>query len=81
MRTRLPWVNASPKVFELLRNPFWNEEQPGVLQSTGWQKAWTAVASPYEVRARTPPRRISSSKAGSRRSEERPDHQALTIES
>jgi len=33
------------------RNPFWNEEQPGALQSTGWYGAWMAAASPYAVRA------------------------------
>lgn len=49
--TQLPWINASPETFELLKNPFWNEEQPGALQSTGWYNAWTAVASPYAVRA------------------------------
>lgn len=50
--TSLPWANATPETFELLKNPFWNEEQPGVQQSTGWFEAWTAVASPYAVRAR-----------------------------
>lgn len=49
--TSLPWVNAPPRTFEMLKNPFWNEEQPGALQSTGWHGAWTAVASPYAVRA------------------------------
>jgi FAD/FMN-containing dehydrogenase len=49
--TSLPWVDAKPEIFELLKNPFWNEEQPGALQSTGWHEAWTAVASPYAVRA------------------------------
>ena len=44
--TSLPWVNATPETFELLKNPFWNEEQPGALQSTGWYGAWTAAASP-----------------------------------
>lgn len=53
IRTKLPWVNATPETFELLKNPFWNEEQPGALQSTGWYGAWTAVASPYAVRAAT----------------------------
>ncbi|MCF8537363.1 MAG: FAD-binding oxidoreductase [Candidatus Nanopelagicales bacterium] len=53
IRTQLPWVNATPETFELLKNPFWNEEQPGALQSTGWYKAWTAVASPYAVRAQS----------------------------
>jgi hypothetical protein len=47
--TKLPWVNASPETFELLKNPFWNEEQPGALQSTGWYGAWMAAASPYAV--------------------------------
>jgi len=51
--TSLPWVNATPETFELLKNPFWNEEQPGALQSTGWYGAWTAAASPYAVRAQT----------------------------
>jgi len=49
--TSLPWADATPETFELLQNPFWNEEQPGALQSTGWYDAWTAVASPYAVRA------------------------------
>ncbi|MEY2990518.1 MAG: hypothetical protein RLZZ163_1434, partial [Actinomycetota bacterium] len=49
--TQLPWVNATTETFELLKNPFWNEEQPGALQSTGWYGAWTAAASPYAVRA------------------------------
>ncbi|MCB0930505.1 MAG: FAD-binding oxidoreductase [Mycobacterium sp.] len=50
--TSLPWADATPETFELLKNPFWNEEQPGVQQSTGWYEAWTAAASPYAVRAR-----------------------------
>lgn len=50
--TSLPWRDATPEVFELLKNPFWNEEQPGSLQSTGWYKAWTAAASPKAVRAK-----------------------------
>ena len=49
--TSLPWVDATPETFELLKNPFWNEEQPGAQQSTGWFEAWSAVASPYAVRA------------------------------
>lgn len=49
--TKLPWIDAPQRVFQLLRNPFWNEEQPGALQSTGWYKAWRAVASPYAVKA------------------------------
>jgi len=49
--TSLPWVDAAPETFELLKNPFWNEEQPGAQQSTGWYDAWAAVASPYAVRA------------------------------
>ncbi len=49
--TSLPWTDATPETFELLKNPFWNEEQPGAQQSTGWNDAWTAVASPYAIRA------------------------------
>lgn len=49
--TSLPWVDASPETFELLKNPFWNEEQPGALHSTGGYGAWMAAASPYAVRA------------------------------
>lgn len=49
--TSLPWLDATPQTLELLKNPFWNEEQPGALQSTGWYGAWTAVASRYAVRA------------------------------
>ncbi len=51
IKPTLPWVDANAETFELLKNPFWNEEQPGALQSTGWFGAWTAVASPYAVRA------------------------------
>ena len=51
IRTQLPWINATKKIFQLLKNPFWNEEQPGSFQSTGWFNAWTAVASPYAVKA------------------------------
>ena len=51
IRPRLPWLNATPTVFRLLKNPFWNEEDPGALQSTGWLDAWSAVASPYAVKA------------------------------
>lgn len=48
----LPWAGTAPKqTFSLLKNPFWNEEQPGSLQSTGWLDAWEAAASPYAVRA------------------------------
>jgi len=52
IQPKLPWISpASQEVFSLLKNPFWNEEQPGALQSTGWLEAWQAVASPYAVRA------------------------------
>ena len=50
--TSLPWRDGTPEVFELLKNPFWNEEQPGALQSTGWYEAWKAAASPKAVRAK-----------------------------
>ncbi|MEI6254844.1 MAG: FAD-dependent oxidoreductase, partial [Mycobacteriaceae bacterium] len=49
--TSPPWADAAPETFELLKNPFWNEEQPGAQQSTGWYEAWAAAASPYAVRA------------------------------
>lgn len=51
VRPSLPWIDAPASVFENLKNPFWNEEQPGAFQSTGWHEAWTAVASPYAVAA------------------------------
>jgi hypothetical protein len=52
-RTALPWIDGKLGIFNSLKNPFWNEEQPGSLQSSGWFDAWTAVASPYAVKART----------------------------
>jgi len=34
-----------------LRNPFWNEDQPGALQTNGWLDAWENQVSPYAVAA------------------------------
>jgi hypothetical protein len=52
VRPKLPWgPNAKPAVFRKLKNPFWNEENPGAYMSTGYFTAWTAVASLYAVAA------------------------------
>ena len=34
-----------------LQNPFYNEDEPGATQTTGWLDAWTPVVSPYAVAA------------------------------
>ncbi len=31
------------------RNPFWNEDQPGALQTNGWLDAWENQVSPHAV--------------------------------
>ena len=36
---------------ENLQNPFFNEDEPGATQTTGWMDAWTAAVSPYAVAA------------------------------
>jgi len=36
-----------------LQNPFFNEDQPGATQTTGWLDAWDAAVSPYAVAAET----------------------------
>ena len=47
----LPWVNATASVLKKLRNPFWIQEQPMGLQSTGWLGAWQAAASTHVIAA------------------------------
>jgi FAD/FMN-containing dehydrogenase len=34
-----------------LQNPFFNEDEPGATQTTGWLDAWTPAVSPYAVAA------------------------------
>ena len=34
-----------------LQNPFFNEDEPGATQTTGWLDAWTPALSPYAVAA------------------------------
>ena len=34
-----------------LKNPFFNEDEPGATQTTGWLDAWTPAVSPYAVAA------------------------------
>lgn len=54
LRPRLPWgPDAKKSVFQNLKNPFWNEENPGAFMSTGYFRGWTAVASPYAVAAKS----------------------------
>lgn len=36
-----------------LQNPFFNEDQPGATQTTGWADAWNAAVSPYAVAAQS----------------------------
>ena len=48
---QLPWRNATAAVLQKLRNPFWIQEQPMGLQSTGWLGAWTAMASMRAIAA------------------------------
>ena len=38
-------------VLKDLQNPFFNEDQPGATQTTGWADAWDAAVSPYAVAA------------------------------
>ena len=47
----LPWVNATASVLKKLHNPFWIQEQPMGLQSTGWLGAWQAAASTRVIAA------------------------------
>lgn len=55
IRPQLAWGPGAPKsVFEKLKNPFYNEENPGATQSTGWLNGWESAASPYAVAAETP---------------------------
>ncbi len=43
--------DACSVVLENLKNPFWNEDNPGVLQTNGWLDAWEIQVSPYAVAA------------------------------
>jgi len=55
IRPQLAWGPGAPKdVFDKLKNPFYNEENPGATQSTGWFNGWNSAASPYAVAAETP---------------------------
>ena len=47
----LPWVNPTASVLKKLRNPFWIQEQPMGLQSTGWLGAWKAATSTRVIAA------------------------------
>lgn len=42
---------ACSAVLENLKNPFWNEDHPGALQTNGWLDAWQNEVSPYAVAA------------------------------
>ncbi|WP_136987685.1 FAD-binding oxidoreductase [Synechococcus sp. UW69] len=48
---QLPWSNASAGVLQKLRNPFWIQDQPMGLQSTGWLGGWQAAASSRAIAA------------------------------
>ena len=51
LRPSLPWYQATAKVLAKLQNPFWIQEQPGGLQSTGWLGGWTASSSRWAIAA------------------------------
>ncbi len=51
LKPTLPWHQATASVLTKLRNPFWIQEQPGGLQSTGWLRGWTASASRWAIAA------------------------------
>jgi FAD/FMN-containing dehydrogenase len=42
---------ACSAALKSLQNPFFNEDEPGATQTTGWLDAWTAALSPYAVAA------------------------------
>ena len=48
---QLPWSNASAAVLQKLRNPFWIQDQPMGLQSTGWLEGWEAATSSRAIAA------------------------------
>ncbi len=52
VKPKLPWgPNTKKSVLRKLKNPFWNEENPGSYMSSGYYRGWTAVASMYAVTA------------------------------
>src|SRR5215470_1514748 len=42
---------ACGAALQSLKNPFFNEDEPGATQTTGWLDAWAASVSPYAVAA------------------------------
>ncbi len=46
-----PNSNACSTVLGDFENPFWIEDHPGALQTTGWLDAWQMAVSPYAVAA------------------------------
>ncbi len=48
---QLPWSNATAAVLQKLRNPFWIQDQPMGLQSTGWLGGWHAASSTRAIAA------------------------------
>ncbi len=42
---------ACASALQSLKNPFFNEDEPGATQTTGWLDAWTPAVSPYAVAA------------------------------
>ena len=51
LQPTLPWQQATKSILAKLRNPFWIQDQPGGLQSTGWLNGWTASASRWAIAA------------------------------
>lgn len=51
LQPALPWQQATKSILAKLRNPFWIQDQPGGLQSTGWLNGWTASASRWAIAA------------------------------
>jgi FAD/FMN-containing dehydrogenase len=45
---------ACQAALKSLQNPFFNEDEPGATQTTGWLDAWTPSVSPYAVAAESP---------------------------
>jgi len=43
--------DACSLVLENMQNPFWNEDNAGALQTSGWLDAWEGQVSPYAVAA------------------------------
>lgn len=48
-----PAGGACASQLELMKNPFFHEDQAGSTQSTGWMDAWQTAVSPYAVEAET----------------------------